>query len=513
MKTLNVLFYGDQFPSLTKELSEKGYLNVVAQISYRKSFSGGGAVCYCESDLIFDAINPFEYTYDIPLDIYKNIRTQYFDLFFANIARVDSYTGQHTEFSDAVYRFRKMVCFLFDLLIRTKPEICIFLGLPHQVVDTLCFFVAREIGIKAFILVTPSYTNTHFFYLTSPEQYGIFMDKKLQREIKPCSIDSFFYKHKAGLTINGSSNKMYKDRLSMIMSRREVRAYNLFLYNEFKTIQSNLFRQCESIENFIYFPLHFQPESATIGQAPLLYDDQVTCIEYLAQILPDNFVILIKENPGQFFYWRNKTFYLRLLNIPSVRFVPDNFDSVALIKKSRIVATVTGTAGWEALKFGKPVIYFGYALYREIPGAFQFSPSLNILDILNFKIDREEIEMAIGYLMATMYEGSLDLDGLPVENEDENIKKCIHSFETIITDFTRNEQKYLSNLESVITNLVMKTKRNNVKPSPDIFGFSKCPKTVLWSFWTRKILRMLNILEAICTKLNFQIIKRSFERE
>jgi hypothetical protein len=511
MRTLNVLVWGEQFSNIIKELSEKGYLNIVVEFSHDKKPG-----CYCESDLIFDALSIVKYTYDIPFDMYENIQTRYFDLFFANIARVDSYTGRHTEFPEAVYRFRKMVCFLFDLLICTKPEICIFPGLPHQVVDTLCFFVAKEIGIKAFILVTPPYTNTHFFSLTSPEQYGIFHCKKLLRDIKPYSIDTFLYKHKAGLSINQSSNKMYKDRLSMIMSWKPSKAYNLFLYNEYKTIQSCLFRQYESVENFVYFPLHFQPESATIGQAPLLYDDQVTCIEYLSQILPDNFVIFVKENPGQFFYWRNKIFYTRLLSIPSVRLVPKNIDSVALIKQSRIVATVTGTAGWEALKFGKPVIYFGYALYREIPGAFEFSPSLNIFDVLNFKIDKDKIEMAIGHLIATLYEGSLDIDGLPVDNEDENKKNVSMSLENIITDFSNTEPNYFNNLEFIITGLAIKTKRHSIGLSPDIsdiFKLSKTLKSHSMPFWTRKILKIFDILEAICTTIRFQIINHSFKKE
>jgi hypothetical protein len=189
---------------------------------------------------------------------------------------------------------------------------------------------------------------------------------------------------------------------------------------------------------------------------------------------------------------------------------------LALIKQSRIVATVTGTAGWEALKFGKPVIYFGYALYREIPGTFQFSQSLNIFDVLNFKIDREEIEMAIGHLIATMYEGSLDVDGLPADNNDENNKKCIRSIETIITNFLKDEQDYLIKLESTFIDLTIKTKRHDVKLLPDTFDFSKTPKShippPLLPFWTRKILRMLDILEAMCTRIKFQIIYRYFER-
>ena len=42
------------------------------------------------------------------------------------------------------------------------------------------------------------------------------------------------------------------------------------------------------------------------------------------------------------------------MNIPNVEFIGKRVSSIELIKHSKLVSTITGTAGWEAILIGKP---------------------------------------------------------------------------------------------------------------------------------------------------------------
>jgi len=129
-------------------------------------------------------------------------------------------------------------------------------------------------------------------------------------------------------------------------------------------------------EPYIYFPLHLQPELTTsaLGGA---YADQMLAIEALSSWLPKGYFIYLKENPKQTEKQRGPLFYKRLAALKNVRLLSRTENSIALIKGSVGVATVTGTAGWEALFHGKPVLVFGLAWYRGFSGVTEFRRDLD----------------------------------------------------------------------------------------------------------------------------------------
>ena len=90
---------------------------------------------------------------------------------------------------------------------------------------------------------------------------------------------------------------------------------------------------------------------------------------------------------------RDPSFFKRLFAIPAVRYLPIEVPTLELIAKSRAVATVTGTAGWEALQMGKPVLCFGFAWYRAFPGVYQWDGSTQPMErALNFTFDKGAFE-------------------------------------------------------------------------------------------------------------------------
>lgn len=160
---------------------------------------------------------------------------------------------------------------------------------------------------------------------------------------------------------------------------------------------------------FIYFPLHVQPEASAdvIGAR---YCDQVLAIEELRRLAPPELAILVKENPRQTTLARGEYFFKRLQALPNVRLVPHHVSTIELGHKARIVAAITGTAGYEGLQMGKPVICFGNAWYRGLPGVFDWraDPEAAMRGALDFNYDREALRDAVAAKSRKLWRGLLD---------------------------------------------------------------------------------------------------------
>lgn len=126
---------------------------------------------------------------------------------------------------------------------------------------------------------------------------------------------------------------------------------------------------------YIFFPLHYQPEQTT---APFgnysVY--QYLPIEMIARSLPKDWVLYVKDHHATFspisggWRKRSKGYYERISKIPNVFLIPIEIQSAVLIDHSRAVATITGSAGFEGVLRGKPVLTFGSIWYNGCEGVF-----------------------------------------------------------------------------------------------------------------------------------------------
>ncbi len=181
----------------------------------------------------------------------------------------------------------------------------------------------------------------------------------------------------------------------------------------------------------MYFPLHLQPELTTdiLGGGTA---DQLLAIEELARALPSNILIYAKENPKQSLYMRDPSFFRRLRDIPSVRYLPIEVPSLDLVRRSIAVATVTGTAGWEAIQMGKPAFCFGYAWFRGLPGAFEWEKVKHCAGdtISSFQFDKEALQNSFRKRCSYLWPGIVDrVYGalIPNYNEDQSFILAVRS--------------------------------------------------------------------------------------
>ncbi len=153
---------------------------------------------------------------------------------------------------------------------------------------------------------------------------------------------------------------MYKNKspIKLALAEMEVRVRRATLK------RSRIFEKPNYKEQYAYYPLQFEPEVTLTLLAPF-YIDQVALIENIARSLPIDFKLYVKEHPTMVGF-RPMSYYQRLLRTPNVRLIDPSTSSYQLIKNARLVTTITGTVGLEALLLKKPVITFGRIFYNKL---------------------------------------------------------------------------------------------------------------------------------------------------
>ena len=186
---------------------------------------------------------------------------------------------------------------------------------------------------------------------------------------------------------------------------------------------------------YVYASLHMQPEMATdlLGGR---YGDQLLMLEHLSRSLPEDFVIYVKEHPQQKMHMRDQSYFERLKMIPRVRYLRVEQSPFAIIKGARAVAAVSGTAGWEALQMGKPVLCFGAAWYRGFPGVFEWrnGPSEAVSAAMSFEPDLDALQAAADQRATTLWRGLVNtvfaqlLDRFDPEENVRTVTKSIDEY-------------------------------------------------------------------------------------
>jgi len=192
------------------------------------------------------------------------------------------------------------------------------------------------------------------------------------------------------------------------------------LSKELPRAYQRLASEVDFSEPFVYFPLHLQPEFST---NPLggYFRDQLLALEILAASLPKGWQIYVKEHPTQWLVggtrhnpYRPKDYYHQMARFPSVHLIPTTTNSFKLIRHSRAVAVISGTAGWEAVLRGKPSLVFGHPWFQHAPGIFRVADVFSCKEALGkiesgYTPDPQSILGFLGKLDEISFKGCMDL--------------------------------------------------------------------------------------------------------
>lgn len=165
---------------------------------------------------------------------------------------------------------------------------------------------------------------------------------------------------------------------------------------------------------FVLVTLHVQPEASVdvLGGAK---NNQLEAIRALTRLLPFGHEIWVKEH-GHALGDRAPTYYQELSALPGLRLIDASADTMSLIRKARLVVSVSGTACLEAAVMGVPAATLGKIIWKPILIEDDLNPFgmchqdmaalLERADRWRQERDRDtKIESFITWLVAQSFEG------------------------------------------------------------------------------------------------------------
>ena len=435
---MKTLVYGKYFKSqiaAAKALESEGIINIVILIMQDK-----GADVY-RGDfrrLNFKKNSYIGYNKDIYDDVFEETISTFLDMF----SRIP--LAHNLSYQEGVHVFNYYFDYLSALLIENQIELLLFFTLPHFGSDYLLVVLAKYLGIDM-VLMCQSLVPNRFFYVTNLEDFGTFHTAKMTFNASYMTIPheikkTYFYMKNIPIANRSCHYLLMNDLRKYILKKRSRKTFWRCMksYIECLTFKKNYKKykenQVDLNKKYVYFPLHLQPEltTSTLGGR---YSDQLLALEMLSSMIPDDWLIYVKENPKQLGLCRGSFFFMRLEKIKKAVYISKSFDTFALTESAQFVATITGSVGWEAISSGKQTVVFGQAWYNSLPGVIKYNHRLNIEDVLSCKFSHDELEQAYNELIKKTAIGVVDSDYEIVcngYNDVDNIQNLKESLKKII---------------------------------------------------------------------------------
>jgi hypothetical protein len=332
--------------------------------------------------------------------------------------------GNSFSYDERIRHYHRLLRYWQTIVRNISPSVGIFSNSPHTVSDYILYAVCVEENVEVAIFTPTKLPGAlpHYHYLRRRvdrassdliEKYESLQNKDVKlTQSSEAYLDEISEAKTDSKPLHAGGEKESRSFLQYLQKFFDVRNYPdyirlLFTYyktttkkrsslpeeskilgyeNVIHNFRGNIYKKklerCyqnlaqspDFTTKFVYFPLHYQPERATLPKGGR-YHDLYLVAEMLSQYVPSDWNIVIKEHPYQFSssgvgqQGRSTYNYDDFNELDNVVIVPIDTSSVQLIKNAEAVATVTGTAGWEAINMGTPAVIFGNAWYRVCSGA------------------------------------------------------------------------------------------------------------------------------------------------
>ena len=136
-------------------------------------------------------------------------------------------------------------------------------------------------------------------------------------------------------------------------------------------LEKNLKKVVDLNVPFVYYPLNIDAELTILHYAPF-FTNQIEIIKHIAKSLPIDHMLYVKEHIHAIFRgWRETSQYKELIEIPNVTLIHPSYSSNELVKNSRLVITIRGTATIDAAYQNIPSIIFGDMAHDMLPSVYK----------------------------------------------------------------------------------------------------------------------------------------------
>ena len=280
--------------------------------------------------------------------------------------------------------------FFSEMLKRTNPKLIVMQTAGENIANILLFKIAKKLNIKT-LMINPIHIHNRIVVsdnLTSKEISNNFKDtiqnfdddlieydpdyikdKTLAETVKvqhTFNFDDASPKQKISHYINRLQNN--PESIYQNMGKSKSKMFKAKILTNTETKKRKEFLDKFSLfeiedKNFLYFPLHTEPEAKILTSSPF-FSNQLAVIENIARSLPIDYILYVKEHPGQGLkLWRSIEYYEKILNLPNVKLIHPTVNAQDLISKCSCVISISGSTGFEALFYKKPVILFSDEYY------------------------------------------------------------------------------------------------------------------------------------------------------
>ncbi len=378
--------------------------------------------------------------YGIPDDLRNRLekyKMTFVEMYSRNYNPAEQNSYSPKTIHDMINIFNMLSDMFYRIFIENKIDFVVLCRLPHLGPDYLMFRLAEEMNIDRLTFQPDVFIDTDYFsYVYNLDDFGEFndilpinSDESVKIEKLTSEPSVYIKANPYYLEMDKIMNDFYKPvdfkQLVKELRKKRTRRTAFQRYDLGREILAELAKyEKDELDldcNYVYFPLHYQPEMTTslLGRE---YCDQILAVERLSKILPENWKIIVKENMIQGHFQRGEAFYTRLMGIKNVELASRKFDTFKLISNAKIIAAITGTVGWESICSGKNVVVFGQAWYKKFPGVFEYSPDLDLEEVVKNVIDHSEIEKFAGIYKSKMAKGFMYDYSLEIVSNENNLK-------------------------------------------------------------------------------------------
>lgn len=312
---------------------------------------------------------------------------------------------------------------IFELLVKERPRMIVFLSTPHLFGDFLLHEIAKWVGVSAlFFQPTPicaaMIPRTSLTDRKAPSRplrrLGIVGEQIEESAVAKIELllegtSPSYIQRQQHL---GSSARSLTGRLRLIrhlfawlrqprfpesldfsgsaMSNGLLRnALSVFLSSMLQKRLSNEIRllgRPPLPSRFALFALHYEPERTSIPEGfPI--DFQFDAVLKARELLPPDLHLVVKEHYSQGspslrgFLGRSPISYQLVEGLPNVTLVGPEVDATELLENTVCVFTLTGTIAIESVGRGIPVAYFGVPWWEGMPGTLRLHDASKFRDV------------------------------------------------------------------------------------------------------------------------------------
>lgn len=336
-------------------------------------------------------------------------------------------------------------CKLFEnILDETKPDFLIMpmTNLHH---NHLFYLICKARGIKI-LMTIPTRLGRQYMISNQPEKFDVFAVRnnnfsnrtieQLQDYLKGliASKDS----REFSSSFLSSKSKLFRAALQFLFSKNSNIKTHYTYYGRTKLrvlfysilhllkkkhrshfINKYFIRTLDD-ELFVFYPLQTEPERSLLIAAPF-YTDQLRTIKDVVKSLPVNYKLYVKEHPTQIVRdWRSISFYKEIMALPNVKLIHPSAATEDIVKKSSLVVTVGGTAGFEAAFYGKPTITFVEALYSELKSVHTLKNINELPKAIRLSLQKKIDTKDLNKFVAALEKNSFEIHMMELEIELNN---------------------------------------------------------------------------------------------